>query len=159
MSKVYGLAGLRLGWATAASDIGAEIIEQMVNYKRYLTISNSSLCERIAIDVLADCESQAARYRSALEAGRTLLDDFAKANGDVVSLVPPNATPFAWFNLTSAVSSRELAKQLLDKKGVLIMPAEVFGSTGGFRLTYARPRETLAEGLHRLSVMLKDIHI
>jgi len=154
LSKTYGMAGLRFGWAAAGSAAGAEIIERMVNYKRYTSISNSVLSERIAIGALAEHRGHVARYSALLEGGRELLDDFASTTQDLVELVSPEGTPFAWFNLKPPISSRassiDVVERLLEAERVLVMPAEVFGSEGGFRLTYARPRDVLVDGFARL---------
>src|SRR5207247_598961 len=38
LSKIYGLPGVRTGWAATASAEGRAVIEKMINYKRYTTI-------------------------------------------------------------------------------------------------------------------------
>jgi len=161
LSKTYGMAGLRFGWAATGSAAGAELVERMVNYKRYTSISNSVLSERVAIGALAQHRGYISRYLAMLEDGRELLDDFAATTEDLVELVSPEGTPFAWFNLKPLILSRassiELAERLLETERVLVMPAEVFGSEGGFRLTYARPRDVLVEGLARLKRSLTTL--
>lgn len=156
MSKVHGLQGLRLGWAVAGSAEGAELLERMVNYKRYTSICNSMLCEHAAARVLRDWPRQVRRYHALLAEGLEPLQEFARANADAVTLVPPQGTPFAWFDVELPVTSMTLCERLLDA-GVLVMPAEVLGSERGFRLTYARPREVLLEGLERFSAVLKEV--
>lgn len=161
LSKTYGMAGLRVGWAVAGSDTGAKVIERMVNYKRYTTISNSVLSERIAVNAIAQHTDQIARYESLLASGRRLLEEFAASNSTYLSLVPPEGTPFAWFDVRAPISSRITSKQfaqlLLAKAGVRVMPAEVFGYENGLRLTYARPRDVLAEGLQRVAEILDSV--
>ena len=146
LSKVYGLPALRLGWAVAPP----QVIEPMVNYKRYTTVSNSLVSERIAAAVLGDRDRQLARYRELIAGGRPLLDDFARDHAGRVELVAPDGTPFAWFRLLTGESSQSLATRLLTGHGVLVMPAEVFGAARGLRISYARPPAVLAEGLARI---------
>ncbi|MFI6444917.1 pyridoxal phosphate-dependent aminotransferase [Kitasatospora sp. NPDC050543] len=155
LSKTYGLPGLRLGWAAGASPEAVELLELMVNYKRYTTMCNSPLSERIAVDVLAERERHLARYRELLAAGRTLLDGFAAEHADAISLVAPEGTPFAWLRLPGRTDSTALAERLLAEHRVLVMPAEVFGAEHGVRLTYARPQDVLAEGLARFGQLLR----
>lgn len=154
MSKLYGLPGIRIGWAATGSAEGSELLRAMVNHKRYLTISNSSIGERIAAAVLADRERQVARYRSFLGTGLSMLAEFAGSSGARVSLVEPQGTPFAWLNLQPALPSAELARRLLDEHRVLVMPAEVFGAEHGLRVTFARPAEVVAAGLAGLRHVL-----
>ena len=152
LSKVYGLPALRLGWAVAPPSV----IEPMVNYKRYTTVSNSLFSERIAASVLADRDAQLARYQALVAGGRPLLDTFAREQAGRVELVEPDGTPFAWFRLLTGESSQALTTRLLTDHGVLVMPAEVFGAQRGLRISYARPAAVLTEGLARISRALAD---
>ncbi|MEW2140137.1 aminotransferase class I/II-fold pyridoxal phosphate-dependent enzyme [Streptomyces sp. NPDC005409] len=153
LSKVYGLPALRIGWAVAP----AELIEGMVNYKRYTTVSNSLAWERAATMVLADRRRHLSRYHGLVEPGLAQLRQFADAHRDVVELVEPHGTPFAWFHLNSPFSSAEFAERLLERRRMLVMPAEVFGARQGLRISFARPHEVLVEGLRRLSAELGDL--
>jgi aspartate/methionine/tyrosine aminotransferase len=157
LSKKYGLPGLRLGWGATASAEGRAIFEKMVNYKRYVSMTNSPLCEQVGRVVLADVERQNERYLTLLQTGLPELAKFAAAHEDVISLVQPQGTPYCWFNLDPSISSQDLAMRLLEEYSTLIMPAEVFGSANGFRLTYARPIEVLDAGFERFGELLKRI--
>ncbi|MFG2873455.1 aminotransferase class I/II-fold pyridoxal phosphate-dependent enzyme [Streptomyces sp. NPDC048337] len=153
LSKVYGLPALRIGWAVAPADL----IERMVNYKRYTTVSNSLAWEKAATLVLADRERHVARYHGLVEPGLAQLREFADAHRSVVELVEPHGTPFAWFHLNSPVTSGEFAERLLERRRMLVMPAEVFGARQGLRISFARPHDVLKEGLSRLSAELGDL--
>jgi aspartate/methionine/tyrosine aminotransferase len=153
LSKVYGMPALRLGWAVSQR----ELIDRMVNYKRYTTVSNSLLCERIGTRVLADRDRHINRYRGLVDAGHKRLAEFSERHADMVELVPPRGTPFAWFHLRGPGSSLDLVERLLVEHRVLVMPAEVFGSERGLRVTYARPDTVLVEGLGRLGTLLDDL--
>jgi aspartate/methionine/tyrosine aminotransferase len=159
LSKMYGLPGLRMGWAATASAEGRAAIERMINYKRYTSIANSPICEQIALDVLSDLGSQQNRYQSLLRDGAELLTKFAALHSGVISVVPPQGTPFAWVQLDAAISSFTLARRLLDEYRVLIMPGEVFATEHGFRLTYARPTDVLSAGLDRLGDLLEKVRL
>ncbi|MER7399846.1 pyridoxal phosphate-dependent aminotransferase [Streptomyces sp. NPDC000151] len=152
LSKVYGLPALRVGWAKGPADI----IEQMVNYKRYTTVSNSLVWERAAARVLADRERHLKRYHTLVDGGRARLEAFAAEHADTLELVRPENTPFAWLHLNTTVSSQQFAEELLEKRRTLVMPAEVFGSERGLRISYARPADVLDEGLRRLSAQLAE---
>ena len=47
-----------------------------------------------------------------------------------------------------------LARRLLAV-GVLVMPGETLGVAGGFRLSFARKPDALAEGLRRIDAVLR----
>jgi aspartate/methionine/tyrosine aminotransferase len=107
--------------------------------------------------VLADRERHISRYRAFVETGQRRLVEFAERHADMVELVTPQGTPSAWFHLRGSGTSLELVERLLAEHRVLVMPAEVFGSERGLRISYARPDDILAEGLGRLGVLLDDL--
>jgi aspartate/methionine/tyrosine aminotransferase len=150
LSKVYGLPALRFGWAAGP----AALIEAMVNYKRYTTVSNSLLAERIGAAVLRDRAAQLLRYDTLVSGGRERLLAFADEHRERLGLVPPQGTPFAWFRLHTDGTSDAFAQRLLAGHGVLVMPAEVFGAEHGLRISYARPAALLDEGLNRIGKAL-----
>ncbi|OUY08442.1 pyridoxal phosphate-dependent aminotransferase [Acinetobacter populi] len=140
LSKIYGLPALRLGWAVSRNK---KIIEEMINYKRYTTVSNSLLLEKIAENILLEKETHINRYYAYIDAGRPYLDKFSILTRDYLELSTPQKTPFAWFNTKKSINSSSLARELLEKHKLLVMPAEVFGTQNGLRLTYARDKELL----------------
>ncbi|MCM6774321.1 pyridoxal phosphate-dependent aminotransferase [Nocardia sp. CDC159] len=153
LSKVYGLPALRIGWAFGMP----EVIARMVNYKRYTTVSNSWVWERVAVDVLHERDRHIRRYREFVDGGIDRLRAFADEYADRLRLVPPANTPYAWFDLHASISSQVLAERLLDEQRVLVMPAEVFGSAAGLRISYARPAAVLDEGLSRLGKLIAQL--
>lgn len=157
LSKMYGFPGLRVGWAAASGEAGAEIIERMVNYKRYTTMCNSMLSERLAADVLDNRDRYVERSRDLLRPGLATLTEFVARHSDSLTLVPPQGTPFAWLRLPPSLASLDFVERLLAEHRVLVMPAEVFGAEHGIRLTYARPLEALSEGLDRIGKLLRSL--
>ncbi|MFC3033788.1 pyridoxal phosphate-dependent aminotransferase [Pseudoalteromonas fenneropenaei] len=147
LSKIYGLPALRLGWAVSKNQ---DLIEEMVNYKRYTTVSNSMLLEKSALLVLQDKDKHIQRFKNYIEAGRPILDKFAELASPHLSLVAPQNTPYAWFNTAEYIDSNELAKQLLKQHKLLVMPGEVFGSKNGVRITYAREEAFLKQCLNMI---------
>jgi aspartate/methionine/tyrosine aminotransferase len=151
ISKVYGFPGLRIGWMYGP----AEVVSGCAEYKHLTSISNSVLCERLAVDVLSRGREFDREYRRLTEGGLRLLRDWAAGHPDRVRLVPPEGTPFAWLHLTDGQPSLPFARRVL-RAGVLVMPAETFGAAAGLRITFAREPEQLAEGLRRISESLTD---
>ncbi|MEX0162468.1 pyridoxal phosphate-dependent aminotransferase [Pseudomonas brassicacearum] len=153
LSKVFGLPALRIGWAVADE----AVIEAMVNYKRYTSVSNSLLCENIAIAALERADENIARYQGFLKTGYSHLKAFSDRHQDKLELVEPENTPFAWFKLKTEISSMAFAERLLSEQKMLVMPAEVFGFEKGIRVTYARDTAKLEDGFGRLSNLLNTI--
>ncbi|MCW7556016.1 pyridoxal phosphate-dependent aminotransferase [Endozoicomonas gorgoniicola] len=147
LSKIYGLPALRLGWAVSRNQ---SIIEEMVNYKRYTSVSNSLLLENTAIHVLQEKNKHIERFKNYIDSARPILDNFAKLADEYLTLVEPENTPYAWFNTKEKVDSSLLALELLNQHHLLIMPAELFGYKNGIRLTYARDLTYLTNSLNMI---------
>jgi aspartate/methionine/tyrosine aminotransferase len=150
MSKVYGLPGLRVGWLYARQNV----IDACSAGKFLTTIANSVLCEHLAADVLADRTAYLADYRAVTETGLAILREWSARNADLVDLVPPQGTPFAWLALRTGEHSLDFCRRVLDS-GVLLMPAETLGAVDGVRICFARPPAELIEGLARIEKVLR----
>lgn len=150
LSKVYGLPGLRVGWMYGPP----EVVAACTREKHLTSIANSVLCEELASGVLDDRELFLKEYRRLTSGGLEQLTDWAAGRAEV-RLVPPDGTPFAWLHLTDRRSSMEFCRRVLDR-GVLLMPAETLGGSGGFRLCFAREPQELAAGLRRIDRVLDD---
>lgn len=151
LSKIYGYPGLRVGWF-----IGDEgLVTDLVNYKRYTTVTNSSLCEYLAIEVLKKYHFHVESYNALILQGEKILRDFVN-QWPQLTLIPPRATPFAYIDLPGTWDSEQLCRQLLNEYKVLLMPAEVFGSQHALRISFGRPAEILNEGLRRIDLFLKS---
>lgn len=153
ISKVYGLPGLRTGWACGSK----EIIDDMIDYKHYTTISNSVLCEKMAVDVLLNHDLYIQRYYDLTKPTYPILKEWVKNNNHCLKIVEPEGTPFAWINLNIDESSLGFCKRVLNNAGVLLMPAELFGAKNGFRITFAREKQQFLEGLSRIDEILTGI--
>ncbi|HTZ44483.1 MAG TPA: pyridoxal phosphate-dependent aminotransferase [Jatrophihabitans sp.] len=149
LSKVAGLPGLRVGWMYGPPEIVAACAE----YKHLTTISTSVLCESLATQALANWQHYRDEYQRLTALGHRQLLAFVDRNAGLMSLVPPQGTPFAWLQLAPGLSSMDLARDMLDV-GVLLMPGDVLGKPGGIRITFAREGDVLTEGLARFDSVL-----
>ncbi|WP_018349674.1 pyridoxal phosphate-dependent aminotransferase [Longispora albida] len=149
LSKVYGYAGLRLGWMYGPPELMAACAER----KHLTTIANSVLSEELASDILARRSGYVRRYQDLISGGRGLLGDWVDGHGARLGLVEPEGTPFAWVHLLTGETSLDFCRRVLET-GVLLVPGETLGGSGGFRLSFARPPAVLAEGLARIDTVL-----
>ena len=151
LSKIYGYPGLRVGWF-----IGDEsLVNDMVNYKRYTTVTNSSLCEYLAIEVLKTYQAHIDSYHALIKQGENIVKQFL-CQWPQLHLINPQNTPFAYIDVPKTWDSADFCRQLLDEYKVLLMPAEVFGSSNAFRISFGRPEGILKEGLNRIAKLLKN---
>lgn len=152
LSKVYGLPGLRVGWMCGPR----AVVQACAERKHVTTVSNSVLCEALAVDVLARRDGYLDDYRRLTSAGSAALARWTDGHPDALRLVPPDGTPFAWIDLTTGEPSLDFCRRVLDA-GVLLMPAETLGGRGAIRLCFARPPDVLAEGLRRIDGVLRAV--
>jgi len=150
LSKMAGLPGLRIGWMYGAPDI----VTQCAKYKHLTSVSNSVLCESMAASVLADWPLWARKYEGLTQDGLRQLKQFVLGHETSLRLILPEGTPFAWVHLKTGESSLGFARRVLQQ-GVLVMPGETLGAPGGFRITFAREPDVLAEGLSRIGQVLR----
>ncbi|QFI37024.1 pyridoxal phosphate-dependent aminotransferase [Moritella marina ATCC 15381] len=147
LSKVYGAPGLRIGWMCGSESI----ITKAMSYKHHTTISNSILCEEIAISILKNRKNYMEKYNKLLSDGYEILKTWGESHKNKIRIIEPQGTPFAWIEFINNTDSLMISRKLLNEKAILVMPAEVFGKCNGIRLTFARKPSELYQGLRGLS--------
>jgi aspartate aminotransferase len=76
-----------------------------------------------------------------------------------VSCVMPGGAFYLFPNVGRYLSAKapttlELARLLLEEKGIATVPGEGFGAPGYLRISFARPLEELREGASRIAAFL-----
>ena len=127
-SKMYGLAGLRVGYGVARPDLIA-LIERVRP-----PFNVTSLTQVAALAALEDTD-HVRRSREVNHAGKRLLYSRLEAMG--VGYLPSEAN-FVLVN--SNRPSREVSHQLLTM-GVIVRPADIFGLDGWLRVTIGTPEQ------------------
>jgi aspartate/methionine/tyrosine aminotransferase len=152
LSKSFGLAGLRLGWLTTKND---HLMEQFFQYKDYTTICSSAPSEILAIMALEAQDWIIARNKSLIQQNLKLLDKFFVDYKDVVGWVRPKAGPIAFPEFTTSWDIQKTCVDLVEKKGVMLLPSTVFDFHGNhFRLGFGR--KNMPEALGRFSEYLDE---
>lgn len=135
MSKTYGLPGLRIGWIATGNP---EIANRMAALKDYTTICNSGPSEFLAEIALRHRDSLIRRNRDIITTNLTILDDFFKRHSTLFSWVRPKAGPIAFVHLTDGKVDT-FCHELVNKKGVLLLPGDLYGDRGNhFRIGFGR---------------------
>ncbi|HHV79481.1 MAG TPA: histidinol-phosphate transaminase [Firmicutes bacterium] len=121
-SKLYGLAGLRLGYAIAPKELISvmEIVRE--------PFSASRIAQAAAIAALEDGEFVRQSLRLVREGRRYLEAEFRRLKLDYL----PTQSNFFW--VRTGVDSRELFQQLL-RMGVIIRPGYLWGCPEYIRVT------------------------
>jgi len=139
-SKIYGLAGLRVGYGLAP----APIVTAIGKVRRAFDITTPA--QEAALASL-DSAQELARRRRANAEGRTQLEGILREHG--LEPVAPAVANFVFVDVDD--DSRPFFEQLL-REGVIVRPTHGFGAPGAVRVTVGTPdeHEVLAAALERV---------
>jgi histidinol-phosphate aminotransferase len=139
-SKIYGLAGLRVGYGLAP----AELVTAIGKVRRAFDITTPA--QEAALASL-DLPDELARRRGENAANREQLEGILRAHG--LDPVGPAVGNFVFAEVGE--DSRPLFEQLL-REGVIVRPTHGFGAPGAVRVTVGLPdeQELLDEALARV---------
>jgi len=150
MSKVFSLAGLRVGWVVAPK----ELTEKIMIHRDYDTISVGMINDHFAAMALENADKVLARSRAITRENLSILHNWVDQEPRV-DWVKPRAGTTAMLELDIPMSSREFCIDLLEKTGVMLTPGDAFDMEGFVRIGYANEREILEAGLSEISAYLK----
>ena len=150
MSKVFSLAGLRVGWVVAPK----ELTEKIMIHRDYDTISVGMINDHFAAIALENASKVLSRSQAITRENLAILYSWI-TNEPRVDWVKPRAGTTAMLKLDIPMSSREFCIDLLEKTGVMLTPGDAFDMEGYVRIGYANEREILEAGLSEMSAYLK----
>jgi aspartate/methionine/tyrosine aminotransferase len=154
LSKVYGLAGLRLGWVVGPVDL----IGQLESRADYITICATVLANKLAAIALEPevRERLLARARAYVRRGFDNVQTWA-AGRDDIEVAAPDASAICFARYRKDIGSVDLATLLAREKRVMIVPGAFFGMEHHLRLAFGMPDDYVREGLRRLGELLDDV--
>ncbi|HST57025.1 MAG TPA: histidinol-phosphate transaminase [Solirubrobacteraceae bacterium] len=130
-SKVYGLCGLRIGFALCGSDDLPRAVDQV----RQPFFCNA-VAQAAAVEALAHQDAVTERVTNTI-AERIAVDEGLRALG----LAPADSQAnFCWFHLGEERDEQEVMRGL-EERGVLVRAGTPLGSSGALRVTYGAPEE------------------
>ncbi len=128
-SKIYGLAGLRVGYGVGP----AEVVTEIAKVRRAFDVATTAQAGALAS--LGD-EQELERRRAANAAGRVQLERILRSHG----FEPAGPAVANFVYAETGGDCRVLFDQLL-REGVIIRPCTGFGASGGIRVTIGTPEE------------------
>lgn len=152
MSKIFSLAGLRLGWIASKDK---DVLHLCLERRDYDTISCGMIDDKLASLALAHKEKIFERNRAILEKNRRILDEWVNRTPQVHYLRPvAGTTALVYYDLD--MPSYELCKRLIREKGLLFTPGAAFEMEGAVRIGYAFDSKLLKEGLDKFTEFLEE---
>lgn len=153
VSKLYGLTGLRIGWAVSAR---ADLIGAMGRMQAQSTSCNSDVSEVAATAALTGDQGCVADLKNVLEHNRNVLLR-ELANIPHVRVEKPQGTFYSFADFSHYnTSSEKLAQFLLDKALVAVVPGNAFGAEGYLRISFCADEASIIEGVRRIRWALDE---
>lgn len=152
MSKVYSLAGLRLGWVTGPKDFIADCFK----HRDYNIISCGMIDDALATMALRNRDKILARNLAIVNENVEILADWVEKTAGV-SFVKPVSGTTALIKYETDMDSEAFCKKMFDYNGAFVVPGSCFEFEKHFRIGYAPKAEVLREGLAAISDFMKTL--
>jgi aspartate aminotransferase len=156
MSKTFAMTGWRIGYTLAPESL----IQATVKLQSQSTSNPTSIAQHAALEAMrGSMESVPVMLAEYARRRRRIVDGLRAIPG--VTCEDPGGAFYAFPNVAAhlangssgralAKDTTELAKLLLDKARVALVPGDAFGAPEYLRLSYATSIERIDEGLRRL---------
>lgn len=147
VSKLFGLTGLRIGWAVSTN---TEMIKSMGRMQAQTTSCTSDISQVGALAALKEDTDFIKTLQKTLEANRDILINELKQIPNIKINISDGTfyclVDFSYYNK----SSLEMSAFLLEKVLVATMPSAPFGIDGYLRISYCAGKENIVEGIKRI---------
>jgi len=157
LSKVWGLAGLRVGWMIAPK----EVVEKGSAFKEYTTLGGSILSEYLATIALERNmrERLIERGRRMVKESFNVFNEWMEKHSDIFSWIKPEFGVIALVKHRLKLSSSEFAEKVFREKKIAIVPCDTaFTNLKNYlRISYCHKPETLKEALDRIDEVIYSL--
>lgn len=147
MSKIFSLAGVRLGWIACKDKA---VIDACLSHRDYNMISCGMLDEIIAAAALNHADKLLARNIPLIQKNLSILDQWISENPHF-SYVKPKAGTTSLIYYDFDIDSYEFCKQMYTKTGAFVTPGDCFEQPHSFRIGYACDEQVLVDGLSAIT--------
>lgn len=151
LTKSFGLAGLRCGWAVAP----AALVTRMHRVRDLVDVIGSVPSERLSAFAFSQMAALKARTRALLTANLAIARRFAAAQPQLSLAEKPRANVM-FPKLSGVNDTTAFVEGVAAKHGVAVAAGRYFDSPEHFRISLAGKTDRLSEGLDRLSQALKS---
>jgi aspartate/methionine/tyrosine aminotransferase len=155
LSKSFGLPGLRIGWIATPD---RQLISKIEGLKDYTTICNGAPGEILGIIALRNKNHIIDVNLKLIRENKEMARAFFKKFSGLFRWLEPDGSSVAFPVLNEKIPVSEFCKNLVEKKSVLLMPAEMFGYNGNhFRIGLGK--KSFREALGQLEAFIIENYI
>ena len=153
-SKTYSMTGWRLGWLIAPTPLFKEISK----VQEHTITCATAFAQKAGVAALrgptAPLEAMVKEFRARRE---IVLKALAKIEG--ASTSRPSGAFYAFPRIDVPIDSSALSEHILKDASVAVTPGSAFGvaGEGHLRISYAASRETIVEGLRRITEVVAGL--
>ena len=147
MSKVFSLAGLRMGWI-ATHDEAA--LRALLSHRDYNLISCGMFDDAVASIALRHSDAMLRRNQTIVRENLAILDAWVAAH-EHFYYTKPKAGTTALVYYDFGVPSYDFCKRMYRETGAFVTPGDCFEQPHSMRIGYACDKQTLTEGLAALA--------
>ena len=153
MSKVFSLAGLRLGWIATHDE---KALRAFLSHRDYNHISCGMMDEALAGIALRHADKILERNRGIVRENLAILDAWVQSEKNVHYVKPKaGTTALVYYNLP--VESYDFCLGLYNETGAFVTPGDCFEQKKCMRIGYACDKQTLIDGLAAISRYIQTI--
>lgn len=154
MSKVFSLAGLRMGWVASKSK---EVIEECMKHKLHNGLSIGMLDEILSGLALRNADKLLKRNKAIVKENMETLEEWVKSEKHVTYFKPEAGTT-AMIYYDFDISPRDFAILLKEKTGTLVTPGDAMDMEGNcLRIGFGYHNSELRDGLKNISDVIKSL--
>ena len=157
LSKSVAMTGWRFGYMAAHQ---TEIIQATKKLQSQSTSNINSITQKAAIvglngDADADIEKMRVAFKERRDEAVKLINAI-----DGLSVYKPDGAFYLFINIKKVSNDSMLfCKELLEKKGVALVPGVGFGSEGYASFSFATDIESIRKGIKRIEEFVKEMKI
>jgi aspartate/methionine/tyrosine aminotransferase len=152
MSKVYGMAGTRMGWLVVRDP---RRYAELLAFKDYTTICSSAPSEILTLIALRARDAIIAAHRRRVEINLAALDAFLAQWSGLFRWVRPRAGTIGLARLREGMSAAAFCARVVHEAGIMVLPSTTF-DFGDSHVRVGFGRENLPEVLSVLDGYLRD---
>lgn len=151
MSKVFSLAGLRLGWIATRDK---QVVKSCLSHRDYNLISCGMFDEAVAALALKHSDALLQRNRAIVRENLAILTNWVQSEPHA-SFVKPQAGTTALVYYDLPADSYDFCERMYKTTGAFVTPGDCFEQPHSMRIGYACDTETLQKGLAAISEFMK----